>query len=868
MSSPTGIKRNERGPVRFSVVRWALRILFAVSLFAVAFNLRFRGLDWPDLHPDSENMTRWMRWTRHHPYVLDRVYPSGFFTLFRPFQKLEAGGGISRINRAAERLGLLTPPAARLTIVLLARQFNALLGALTCLVLLLLTWSVTGSFPAAAFAAALAAFNPWHIEHCHYAETDIAMVFALSLALLLWSRVERRPGPVFFIPAALVSGFAAGVKYPLLLLIVLVAAYALGRPFRRRALLWLPAGLLLFLAGFLLADPAPLLDPGRFANECRVGAAGVAAEAPGVVGLASGLPLARFRHQLFWGSRFLRALGAVRLVVILVGTWFLLRRPWRSRWRVTLLFPLVYAAYLVGLAPWIRMQEILPLMPFFACATASVGAPLAAWARSGRSRLRRTLVLLLVAAVLLPAAVTGTRRANLFTTCDTRHWAEDWLQRHFPRGTALGAEIYTKSRPGRPVPVPELEAISKIEWRGLDHARDVGASYLLRNATLPGRGAFNPFTGRLYGVYERNRREFLDDSELLAAWSPLGPEDETTFAFVNPELQLYGLRRYRERLSLEVPLLTPCLVPTDGEAGCFPLGRRLGGSAAIAVDPRTRRLVIGGPELPPGGPFLVFVNRGPATVVRWRGRGRVETRPAAVGGAFAVPLTDLPFRSLVERFASIRVRTERAGAGAARVVFDRWQAAALLLDSGDPEGALELLETPTTPNELLVRFLAKVSAGIPPNVAEVKQARETLRLLERADGLSPRELRVNGVSGYYLEQFARIYLGKRDVVYPSGALREGVLAPSGRWHLRAEVRSEPGSDWTTVVEKLQADRQKWLDLFVSRLDDPGTVPGGEFPQYRNAEIFWTLADQLANLRQRLVTALAAASPPLGEAGRP
>ena len=141
------------GALSLPVLRWTIRLVLAAALFAVAFNLRFQGMDWPDLHPDSGNMSRWMRWTRHHPYVRDRVYPGGFFTLFRPWQNLEAEGEVSRFNQTAEQMGLFSAPDRRLSVVLLAREFNAALGALTCLVLLALAWSVTGSFPAALFAA-------------------------------------------------------------------------------------------------------------------------------------------------------------------------------------------------------------------------------------------------------------------------------------------------------------------------------------------------------------------------------------------------------------------------------------------------------------------------------------------------------------------------------------------------------------------------------------------------------------------------------------------------------------------------------------------------------------------------------------------
>lgn len=853
------------GIISRPAVRWISRLLLAAALFAVAFSLRSRGGNWSRLHPDNENMTRWLRWTLDQPYVRERVYPGGFFTLFRPYQKLELARAAARLEReSGPRDSIPTPleiARHRHNVIFLARRFNAFLGALTCLILLLLAWSVTGSFGASFFAAVLAALDPWHIEHCHYAETDIAMVFTLSLALLLWARAEKKPGTAVFLLAALASGFAGGVKYPLLLLVAWIPVFAWRAPRRRPALLT-AAGLLVFLLGFVWADPALLLDPRWFLGEMGEAAAGVASETRGVVGLAYGRPFARVAHQLRWGYRFFRAPGLVRMAVILAGTVVLLRRPLRGFWRSTLLFPLIYAAFLIGLSPWIRMQELLAFMPFFACAASAAGWALWQWNRAGagRTRLRGAVVMLLAAGVVLPAGIGGTRRANLFTFRDTRHYAQDWLQSRFPRGTILGAEIYTKSQPGRPVPVPELEGLYKIEWRGIGHARDRGVEYLLRNATLPGRGAFNPFTGRLYSQYERYRREFFDNSELLAAWSPFNPEDEVTFAFANPELRLYGLRRFRERLALEVPLLAPCPVRTEEETGCFPVGRRLAPLPAVLIDPTPRSLVIGGPDYPRSGLFLVLRGVGGGSAVRVRALGRVMTIDPEMGETVSVFLTGLPVRPAVKRFESIRLKAETVGRRAARAVFDRWEAAALLLESGQPRDALRLLEDPETVNERLVRFLAAAEAGLSPHPADLAQARETTRLLREAASLTSRDLRVNGVSGYYLDRFARLYLGARDTACRADSPPPGVLLPAGRWRFRAEARREDDSGWTPVGMDLFIDHEEWLEL------PAGPVQG--FVEYRNAEIYWTLRDQLEYLRERIGRALAfdgtvaGVSPPL------
>ena len=778
--------------------------------------------------------------------------------MFRPVQKFAVQRNFRRLAGSAgpqaDGPSLREKAERELDVIVLARKFNAGQGALTCIVLLLLAWSITGSFAAGFFAGLLAAFNPWHIEHCHYAETDIAMVFTLSVALLLWSRAQKASGQWFFAAASLASGFAAGTKYPLILLVALVATHARrpenGKHLRRRAAWTAVFGLLLFLLGFVWANPAALLDPRWFIAGFHEAGAGVAAESAGVIGKAAGQPFARAMHQLRWMTRFLLAHGFVWTAMTLTGAGLLLIRRFRRYWRTTFLFPVLYTIYIIGLAPWIRMQEILVFMPLAACAAGAAASVAIRWMRSqaGNRALRLSATAAVAVAVCAVMLVQGIRRTNLFTHVDTRHDAETWLQTHLPRGEVVGAEIYTKSRPGHPVPVRELVPISKMEWKGIEHAHAEGCSYLLRNRTMPGRGAFDPFTGNLYADFDQRRRMFLDSSELLVTWSPIDPENEVTFAFCNSELGLYGLRTRNETISLEAPLTSPCRLLEDGRGAIYPAGRLLGTGTGIVVDRKTRSLRVGGPTIPEHGVYLVLRRLDGNTLVLIRGFGRRISVNPANDDARAINLNRCGPAPRLERFEKIRIRADSEDCCLVQVVFERWEAAAILLESGLSGQALRLLDIDrANANEQTVRFLAAVKNEQAPRRADILQAEETLAGLKAAMKRPAEDLRINGVHGFYYDRFARVYLGSRDTAC-SGELKQKLLLPAGTWRFRVETGTSTDSTWHTVDTQVKATGPQVFDLGMAGLRE-------DLPAYRNAEISWTLQDRMLELRNRLERAL-------------
>ena len=171
--------------------KWARRkwmVAGLIVLLAGAFWVRERGIEWPLLHPDEYKITHWATWIEEHSQTESAAYPGGYFHLIKPILFLKSvyvGGASAWSEFQGHRLQAVQGDDGR---TFFLRKINVVLAGLTVLLVFGLAYRVSGSAWAALVAAGLLAFSRLHVEHSHYAETDIAMLFTLTLALYLWVR--------------------------------------------------------------------------------------------------------------------------------------------------------------------------------------------------------------------------------------------------------------------------------------------------------------------------------------------------------------------------------------------------------------------------------------------------------------------------------------------------------------------------------------------------------------------------------------------------------------------------------------------------------------------------------------------------------
>jgi|GEM_PF-1121513 len=742
-----------------------------------AFWLRSEGINWPKFHPDEQVIKGWVERTADHGYITDKVYAGGFFTLARPVQWIcravhGAAHAFAYHQGATDR-----PDNDPFDAILFARWFNVWLGTLTCLFMYGLVRRITKSGGAGVLAAALLAFAQYPVEHCHYAETDIAMVFMLTMTFWLWAIAIGNRHLFAFSAAALASGFTAGTKFPLLLLVLIVLVMGLartGRPISWRGFVSHNAGLArglgyaglgvgLFALGFILANPRTIMDWSGFqaglAWESRRGYGETALN----MGLLKNDPHARYCLHFLELLRSLTTLGWGWIVLTLVGIPCACLKEYRRFWPVLLLFPALYTVYWIFTAPWVRTQEFMNYLPALA---GLATLPLTIMWRTRRLLFRVTAALIACAALMLNAG-NGLRVAALFDWTDTRLLARQWLERHLPDTAKPAVESY--AGPACPDTHNPPVLIIKMEHNDLASLKDQGVDFLLRAASITGRGLTHPVTGRRYPETQRLFDEFRVHSERLGSWGPLTRRNLATF--LSPTIELWGLNRFTPRYHLSLELSQPLFVNNVYPAGTlrpafFSSGHKLGSATGLLVDSRKRVLAIGGPRGRKDPVYLMLNTDERNAAVHIRGFGRHHTVTLAPYSVAIVPLNRFywPGRGMpFERITLAAVPQEDVIylPCYARVAYSPAEVARICTDLGQDEAFWNIFTADDLAQgaDPIQRYILAVRAAR-WDLADrwEEEAARTGAALAASILANPADVEINGNSGYYYDALARVRL--------------------------------------------------------------------------------------------------------------
>ena len=670
-------------------------------LFAAGLLLRYAGLTEPfQLHPDERPISNWMNKVHETGSLLPRVYAGGFFTLANAARKTfehtlaPAFHRWAYFTRQTDRYA--TPHA---NVFVFGRQFNAWLGALLILLAAATARRLTRSRAAAWTAAALMAFAAFPIEHAHYLESDIAMLATLSVALALLARALASRRILDLALAAFAAGFAAGTKFPLVLLLFpLLASIRIppgtcGLPRKLAASAGLLAlALLLAAAGFATATP-DVLRFSDFMEGLGKGGASVYAETSGILGLAAADAHARQWMNAANMARFAASLRPGWLLLAALGLPLAFSRRLRPFWPVTLLFPALFLAYIIFQAPWSRSQEFMTLIPNF-CLWAAL--PIAALWRAPDASGRKLLALLLAAAAVLPTLHSGVAMSSQFAWEDTRRLANRSLASWFPPHAPLGIELYAdpaeKGVSSRVMGIGEYEAVDPRFFTSNQ------MSHVLLNTDTHGRGVHDPRTGTPFPAYAKRLDDLHQRGELLAAWGPLdSPAPQPTFRA--PHLELWRLPSDLplplEDLGADLP--RPSLVKDEGRVTFYRHDLPAGPRVALLLDKFPREIAIGGPGDLEDPVFLVLSTHERAATVRADGFGQTLRAILGPHDATALPLRRPWWNPRWARYERVVLRCEPGAPTLLylpcflRVAFSPLEAATLLLDEGHPQKAVDLL---------------------------------------------------------------------------------------------------------------------------------------------------------------------------------
>lgn len=777
--------------------RWAM--VWLALILVTALGLRYRGIDWPKLHPDEGTIASWADWIERHHAITQRLYAGGFFQTVKPVLQLR-----SKLEGAAVRWHYFegSPDAATsaspVPMIPFLREFNVWLATATVLVFYLLAYRVTRHRAAALAAAAFLAWSRLHVEHSHYAETDIAMLAMLSLSLYLWVRVCDGARLGWFLAAAFMAGWAIGTKFTLAILVVntvagafMAARTGVGSRQAGRIALFVVTGLILCLAGLLYTNPG-LMDPDWFVPQAKHCLSAVYAERS--LNAASRDPWVGIIMNWGVGKAGMAGLGWGWLPFLAAGLAGSFLPAYRRFWPATLLFPALYAIYFVLVAPWVRGQEFLAFYPVFAVWIAIGVCEAMAWARrTARPRVAVMAVTAVVAAAAGASALPASRMAGLFGWPDPRLQALQWLQKHAPLEVTVGTEGYTE-----PVSTffGKTEDLRQIEWIRTNELTQRRIDYVIRNVPIQGRGSVDPRTLRLYPDYARNLKEFQTYARRLCQWGPMG---ETALPFAGHPIEWWETRPCDPKLTLNVPLFRPVSLD-ESVYVCVPgEGTTLGSSAGAVIDRNCRSLVVNGPGRDDRTLWVVLQTSERPAEVMIAGLGCRRKAALAPYDVDVVTLKRPRWLPRLDPYDIVGVHAEPLShieyiPCFVEIAFSAEEAALRLYEKGYPDRALALLKGTGRPVASWLTYASAVAVGDWALAdALSSEAQGNLDRFERARHLPSGALLVNGCSGTGLRDFRRL----RPM--PPAVGNDGQAVPVPALEARFREQDPPERGWESTL---------------------------------------------------------------------
>jgi len=747
---------------------WARRGIVALLLLVLlaAWGLRMRGTEWPLLHPDEYKITVWSAWMEEHTRTFSVTYPGGYFHLIKPLLLLK-NAALDARESWRDFLGhgnLPTRPDMVQTFLL--RKINVGFALLTVVLFYGLARRITGSRTGALAAAAFLGFSRVHVEHSHYAETDIAMLFTLTLALYLWARVAdgRRLG--WFLVAALISGVAVGTKYTNLILfvpmiagIILCSLSGNGSRRGRRLALFVVVGLVAAVTGWLYTNHHVLADADYW-SQLRRALHSTYGERTGLLGKDLGDPYGVIRSNWNTLAMGLSEINWIWFAFMAAGLGMAVTSRYRRYLSVTVLPLALYLVYFIKLAPWVRSQEFMVFLPFFAVLIALGVRQAWEWAgRVGHPFVPRVVMVGLLLAASFESGCAAGRFSSLCGWPEPRIQAMNWIYCHAPLTARVGVEDYTVPACrlfGNACEVPQIERVTQQAFPAFK------MDYLLRNETAKGRGTVDPRTRDLYPEYAANLLQFRKSARLLCQWGPENP----LYAFVGNRIEWWDTRSVSPDLELESPLFRPVRID---ELDAIPVpmdGNGVGSAAGMMVDTAPRSFVVSGAGESRRTVYVILQTeeRGGTIVVNGMGdRQTVDVPPYSVR---VVTVCRPWYWPRLSEYDVITIHSKphphiRYLPCFAQVALNPGDVAAILYQKGYPDRALSRLAA-VPPDFEKVKWLRYVCAVEQSDWALAERfesaARRSLERFEAARSIPAERLALNGLSGASYLDHARIRL--------------------------------------------------------------------------------------------------------------
>lgn len=329
------------------------------------------------------------------------------------------------------------------TLFIVSRSVSALFGVALILATYLLARRLFGK-KTGLVAALLLALCPVLVYNAHFATTDTAMTFFVTLAALLSLRLYESGEIKHYILAGLVTGLAISTKYSAFPAVLTLVVAHLLRGEKGYSLLdsklFLALGAI--LVGFLIGSPFVLVEFPTFLNYL--------AKQLRVYGRPGSEP--PLEPTYLWWLRYMFTTEVVPATILaLIGIGRLLKE--RAKETIVLLAsPTLFWIIILTQVPRYH-RTWLPTAPILVLFAAYGLVQVAVWLSWLLQKVRLVRPVYVLAVLLLPLAMFwGTlvlRRDWRMTQPDVRTLALNWIQEHLPANSRIAIDLT-----GPPLPSP------------------------------------------------------------------------------------------------------------------------------------------------------------------------------------------------------------------------------------------------------------------------------------------------------------------------------------------------------------------------------------------------------------------------------
>lgn len=439
------------------------------------------------------------------------------------------------------------------------RDFNLILHSLAALFIFLAVTQAKLHLIAAIFAGIMLGTHAIPVEFAHYCETDTALVFSLSLFALAITSALRKNSIVLTFISLFIAGFAFSCKYTLapLVLFIPLCTFLQYKQWSSKlklskkisfTILFFLFSIITFLAGFIYGTPSIYKDFAFFIEASRQTGIATYEETTAILGKFANIPGMRTKFRFATMMDEIPEIGYLTLVWLAISCYVILYKKCYHKFIFSLpIFLIFFLAFACIGMPWIRSQELLPIVVSIAFLSAF---PVDLAIRNIRLPLTKTpkwaiLLCFIGTLTLIQSIFNGSRMSSAFSNRETVAECQNWMKQSVDSSFNVAYDRYvTMVGRGIPSSAYSLGRVDQNYPQSIQSSTNE-ISLFLRNKYFIGREPNrHPFTRELLPNAQKSVNKFSKECILLKTWEPILGKIRPVFNQASTELWYIPSKTY------------------------------------------------------------------------------------------------------------------------------------------------------------------------------------------------------------------------------------------------------------------------------------------------------------------------------------